>query len=187
MRKKITIDAVVARWTDPGARPLFKGSLIDENGCRCAQGDVLHMAGWGDTRLRGVEQSTADKAVADLLHITRFESVLLRQVNDSIDGSPQSVLNNLPSVIGPSAPRIVAFMRHAEKMSPSRWAAVWAAAGDAVWDAAGDAAGDAAWAAAGDAAWAVYEIMGAEIMRARNQPFYFLPLFGFACPEDITL
>jgi hypothetical protein len=59
------------------------------------------------------------------------------------------------------------------------------AAWDAAWDAAGAAAGDAAWDAAGDAAWASNEIQGAAIMRQKGQPFYFLPLFGFADPEAV--
>jgi hypothetical protein len=87
----------------------------------------------------------------------------------------------------------------------SAWASAGASAGDAAWDAAGDAAwasagasagdaawdaaGDAAWASAGDAAWdaawAANEIQGADLMRERGQPFYFLPMFGFASPEEI--
>lgn len=51
----ITIDSVVARWSDPVSRPLFKGRLIDISAdgdvCRCAQGEILHLAGWDDERL----------------------------------------------------------------------------------------------------------------------------------------
>jgi hypothetical protein len=77
------------------------------------------------------------------------------------------------------------------------WDAAWDAARDAAGDAAGDAAWDAAWAAARDAAraaagdaaraaaWASNEIQGAAIMRERGQPFFFLPMFGFASPEEI--
>lgn len=36
-----------------------------------------------------------------------------------------------------------------------------------------------------DVAWATNEIQGAAIMRAKGQPFYFLPLFGFADPEAV--
>jgi hypothetical protein len=83
------------------------------------------------------------------------------------------------------------------------WAASWDAAGDAArdaaraaawaasWDAAWDVAGDAAWDVAGDAArdavWASNEIQGAKLMRSRMQKFFFLPLFGFASPEEIPL
>jgi len=67
--------------------------------------------------------------------------------------------------------------------------AAGAAARDAAEDAAGaaarDAAGDAARVAAEDAAWATNEIQGAAVMRERGQPFFFLPMFGFASPEDI--
>ena len=74
------------------------------------------------------------------------------------------------------------------------WAAAWHAARDAAWDAAWAAARDAAKAAAKaaarDAAWdatgyACSEIQGARIMREKGQPFFFLPLFGFADPESI--
>ena len=58
------------------------------------------------------------------------------------------------------------------------WAAAWAAA----WDAAGDAAGAAVWAAARDAAG---EIQGAEILKRNGKPFFFLPMFGFASPDEI--
>jgi hypothetical protein len=35
--------------------------------------------------------------------------------------------------------------------------------------------------------WACSEIQGAKLMRERGQPFFFLPLFGFATPEEIPL
>ena len=76
-------------------------------------------------------------------------------------------------------------------MDATRDAAVWNSAMDAAWDAARDAARYAArdaavWDAASDAAWdAVYEIFGAAIMRERGQPFYLLPMFGFADPEAV--
>jgi hypothetical protein len=76
--------------------------------------------------------------------------------------------------------------------------AAWAAAGEAAWKAALEAAREVAWAAAGEvagevawaAAWAAaaaaaWEIQGAEIMRRDGKPFYFLPIFGFASPDDI--
>ncbi len=73
------------------------------------------------------------------------------------------------------------------------WAAALDAAVDAAWDAAGAAALDAARAAAVDAAldaaldaaWASAEVQGAALMRERGQPFFFLPLFGFADPESV--
>jgi hypothetical protein len=90
------------------------------------------------------------------------------------------------------------------------WDAAWGAsnaaddaAREAAWDAASDAARDAdwdaewyaAWETASDAAWdaaaawaaryAIYEILGATLLRERGQPFYFLPMFGFADPEAV--
>ena len=111
---------------------------------------------------------------------------------------------------GPETKTVEAFLRHLKRMTPQEWAtardaasdAAWAAAGDAVSDAARDTAGaaasdaawDAAWAAAGDAvsdaAWAAArdaanEIQGAAFMREQGQPFFFLPMFGFADPEAV--
>ena len=65
--------------------------------------------------------------------------------------------------------------------------AVRAAAWDAARAAARDAARDAAWDAAWDAAYACSEIQGAKLMRERGQPFYFLPMFGFADPEAVLV
>jgi len=76
--------------------------------------------------------------------------------------------------------------------------AAWAAARAAAWAAAGveagveagvvarEAAGAVAGAVAGAAAGATNEIQGAAVMRANSQPFFFLPLFGFADPEAVT-
>jgi hypothetical protein len=66
---------------------------------------------------------------------------------------------------GSETKTVEAFLQHLKRMPPEKWAA----------------ARDAAW----DAAWAANEIQGADLMRERNQPFYFLPLFGFADPEAV--
>ena len=98
---------------------------------------------------------------------------------------------------GPETPTVEAFLRHLKGMTPEQWDAAWDAASDAAldaaWDAASDAASDAALDAASDAAYlkglsaryAVYEIIGASLMRERGQPFYLLPMFGFADPEAV--
>ena len=65
------------------------------------------------------------------------------------------------------------------------WDAARAAARAAAWDAARDAARAAAWDAAWAAAWATNEIQGAEVMRAKSLPFFFLPLLGFENPEAV--
>ena len=73
------------------------------------------------------------------------------------------------------------------------WAAAWeaarAAARAAAWEATGEAGWAAAWEAPWEATWAAVgasnEIQGAAVMRERNQPFFFLPLFGFANPEAV--
>jgi hypothetical protein len=117
---------------------------------------------------------------------------------------------------GPKTETVEAFLRHLRGMTPEQWELAhllrslnddpeyWGAAGEAAWRAAGEAAwgaaGVAAWVAAGVAAWeaagvaagvaawrAANEILGADLMRERGQPFRFLPLFGFANPEEITI
>jgi hypothetical protein len=195
----ISHEAVIARWEDPSARPLFKGKLIDEDGCCCAQGDILRtFCGWTDEQLRKVNvQAKADAEVAQALGISRFQAVLLRVVNDYQDGCPQDVLRAPEKVLGDQAHILLAFGRHLDRMTPTQWAAAWdaawVAARDAAWvavrDAAGAAAGDAAWDAArdaaGDAAGVAAEIQGARVLREQGRPFFFLPLFGFADPEAV--
>jgi hypothetical protein len=66
-------------------------------------------------------------------------------------------------------------------------AAARAAAGDAAWDAACAAACAAASAAARAAARATNEIQGAAVLRELGRPFYFLPMFGIAQPEDLIV
>lgn len=193
----ITIDTIVARWTNPTSRPLFKGALISDDGCRCAQGDILHLAGWSDDQLRSTKQWRADCAVADILGISRAYAVLLRNVNDCADGCPQNVLTAPQLVLGEHAPLVLAFWRHLDGMTDGDWegaktarTAAWAAARTAAADAAADAAGDAAadaartaawaatWDAAGDAARATAEIQGHILLAERGRDLFFLPMFG---------
>jgi hypothetical protein len=163
----ISHEAVIARWEDPSARPLFKGKLIDEDGCCCAQGDILRtFCGWTDEQLRKTNvQAKADAEVAQALGISRFQAVLLRIVNDCQDGCPQDVLRAPEKVLGDQAHILLALGRHLDRMTPTQW--------------------DAAWAAARDAAWAAAEIQGARVLREQGRPFFFLPLFGFADPEAV--
>jgi hypothetical protein len=71
MHNNQTIASAVARWNDPTRRPLFKGQLVDETGCMCAQGDILHHElGWSIDQLRNVGQDRADQEVAKALGIS---------------------------------------------------------------------------------------------------------------------
>jgi hypothetical protein len=149
----ITPEFMVQRWTDPKSRPLFKGSLIDETGCKCAQGDVLACSGWTDEQLRAMTQDSADSEVAKILGISRAHAVLLRQVNDAKDGCPQEVLSNPEKVLGDQADKVLSFWLRLDGLTSEQWDAAGAAARDAAWDAAWDAARAAAGAAARDAAW----------------------------------
>ena len=173
----ITLDSMVQRWTDPKARPLFKGSLIDDDGCKSAQGDVLACAGWTDGQLRELSQNNADMEVAKVLGISTAHAILLRGVNDKKDGCPQDVLAAPEKILGDQAGNLLAFWLHLDRMTGDDWEKVAAAR---------DAAGAAAWAAAWTAAWAANEIQGAAIMRKQGQPFFFLPMFGINDPEDAT-
>jgi hypothetical protein len=165
-----TIEQILARWDSGDGKP-YKGSLIDwkayeadpENmGCMCAQGQVLALAGgWDYAKLRNAVQSEADIATAKLLNISRAHAVLLRQINDKVDGAPSIVLTDPGKVLGDQWSKLLDFWWLFHNYSVADWrkvTAARAAAGDAAWaaawDAARDAAGDAAWAAAGDAAWA---------------------------------
>lgn len=231
----VTIQSICERWRSAD-RPLFKRALISDDGCCCAQGDVLRASGWSDDRIRNADQVKADREVATKLGISRAHSILLRHVNDSADGCPQHVLEHPEKIIGDQAPRVLAFWHKLDEMMIEDWwkvFAAWDAATDVAWDAAGDAASsaatdaagdaardaagaaagyaatdaagnavhgaawDAAWATAHgaawavaqgvawDAAWATGEIQGAEVMRARNQSFLFLPLFGVNDPAEL--
>ena len=241
---------LIERWDSNEGKP-YKGSLIDfaawERGdghcAMCAQGQVLHLiGGWSPERIRDINgQAKADGEVAKLLNISPGHAVLLRNVNDSVDGAPSIVLTDPGKVLGGEWSKLLDFWWHMDQMAakdwaaawdaawaaagnPARdaawdatWAAAWAAAWDAAWAAAGnpawdaardaaraaarDAAWDATWAAAWAAAWdaaraaagtpawaaanAASEIQGAHLLCEQGKPFFFLPLFGFASPDEI--
>lgn len=202
------VSAIVARWTDPDSRPLFKGKLIDNNGCCCAQGDILrHECKMSDQGLQNIsDQTEADEWIAKLLGISMFHAVLLRVVNDNKDGCPQDVLSDPEKVLGPQWHRLLSFGWHIDSMTTEQWNAIKAVEREVPWIeareivsmlpmkkdisfySARDAISDIAW----TTAWAtakitINEIIGAQALRDQEREFYFLPLFGFATPEDIPL
>jgi len=165
----ITPDSMVQRWTDPKARPLFKGSLIDDDGCKCAQGDVLACAGWTDDQLRELSQNNADMEVAKVLGISTAHAILLRGVNDKKDGCPQDVLAAPEKILGDQAGKLLAFWLHLDRMTCDDWekvAASWDSAGAAARAAAGDAARAAAEAASWTAAGADARAAAGDAARA---------------------
>ena len=200
MNTPTTPDELLDYWL--GNIPL-KGILVsDDETCMCAGAQALHfLDGVSPAELRNYNQAAVDKRVAKLFGISRTHSVLLRIINDSRPGAPSVVIRDPAQVLGDQAETVLAFWRHLDRMTPQQWTA----AGDAArasraveWDmatraAAGDAAGDAvvaaeaAGAAAPDrvAASATNEIQGAAVLRALGRPFYFLPMFGIAQPEDL--
>jgi hypothetical protein len=210
----MNIQPLIDRWQTGKGKP-YKGNLIDMDaynadpsnpGCMCAQGQVLHYAGWDADRLNRVAQKEADCEVAKLLNISISHAVLLRIVNDWADGAPAVVLTDPGAVLGGQWSKVLDFWWYFDTMTKAAreaageaaWAAAWAAAGEATWEAAAEAtwkaaleaAGEAALRAAGQAGWgyaaaAAWEIQGAEIMHRDGKPFYFLPIFGFASPDDI--
>ena len=179
-------------------------------GCMCAQGQAMHLiGGWTPERLNFLGQSDADIETAKLLGISRAHAVLLRITNDKADGAPAVVLTDPGAILGDQWSKLLDFWWHLDGMSAAARAAAsaaardaardaaedaaWYAAEDAAVDAARDAAGAAAGGAAGgaartaawDAAGASNEIQGAEILRRNGKPFFFLPIFGFASPDEI--
>ncbi len=195
----VSIEAICDRWSSLD-RPLFKGRLISDDGCCCAQGDVLRQAGWSDEALRDLTQRAADKKVAEILGISLAHSVLLRNINDGQAGCPQDVLASPERVLGSEADKVLKFWHlldtfdwSAAGFAAAGFAADFAARNAAGFAAARDAARNAAArAAAGvdafevvwETAWfATWEIQGAAVMRERGQAFYFLPLFGVADPD----
>ena len=194
------IEELIARWNTDEGKP-YKGSLIDmssyEDGnlsCMCAQGQVLHVVGgWDAQMLEGIDQGNADKETAALLNISRAHAVLLRRINDRVDGAPAIVLTDPAKVLGDQWSKLLDFWWHIDTLDAEGWqkvAAAWEAAWEAARDAAGaaawDAAWGAAWGAAGEAAWdAAWEIQGANILKGQGKEFFFLPMFGFASPDDI--
>ena len=162
------LQEILTRWDSGDGKP-YKGTLIDwaayggegsepptDLGCMCAQGQVLHLlGGWTPMRIKNITaQSVADKEVAALLNISRGHAVLLRNVNDSVDGAPSIVLTDPGKVIGGEWSKLLDFWWHLDQMTAKQWAdagaAAWAAARADAWD----AARAAAWADAGAAAWA---------------------------------
>jgi hypothetical protein len=198
--------ALIERWDTDEGKP-YKGALIDwksytddpENiGCMCAQGQVLHVvAGMTPEDIKALNQRDADTRVMAELGISRAHAVLLRHTNDKQPGAPSIVLTDPAKVIGDQAHVLLAFWKHIDTLDDAGWEkvvaardAAWSAARDAAWSAARDAAWDAAWSAAWSAAGSAAgsasgEIQGAAVMRERGQPFFFLPVFGFSCPEEI--
>ena len=189
------ITELLARWNTDEGKP-GKGRLINYDNyspgdlsCMCAQGQVLYaIGGWSPERLRNAEQIEADKATAELLRISRTHAVLLRNVNDKEDGALSVVLTDPGKVLGDQWSKLLDFWAYMDTIDVAGWLevhAAWAAAEAAARNAAGVAARTAAWDAAGVAARASNEIQGREVLEREGKPFFFLPMFGFASPDEI--
>jgi hypothetical protein len=171
--------------------------------------------GVSPAELRNYEQAAVDKRVAELFAISRAHSVLLRIINDQRPGAPSVVIRDPAQVLGDQAETVLQFWRHLDRMTPQQWAAAAAAgaavgtmaaaaravtAAERVVTAAAATAARAAARAAAAAAraaaveWdmatpaaasATNEIQGAAVVRGLGIPFFFLPMFGIAQPEDL--
>jgi hypothetical protein len=170
----MNIQPLIDRWQTNEGKP-YKGRLIDMDaydadptnpGCMDAQGQVLHYAGWDADQLNHAVQKEADREVAKLLNISNSHAILLRIINDAADGAPATVLTDPGAVLGDQWSKVLDLWWYLDAMS----------------FAASQVARGAGWATAWAASW---EIQGAEIMRRDGKPFYFLPIFGFASPDDI--
>jgi hypothetical protein len=204
--KPATIDELLDYWQ--GNIPFKKKLVNDDGSLMCAQIQALHfLGGLTVDELRNIDQRDVDLRVAKLFGISLAHSILLRNINDTQDGAPTCVIRNPEQVLGDQAQTVLAFWRHLDRMTPADKEAVreaaravslswesavslsWATVGEAVWEAAPAVAlalaGEAAGAAAREAAGATSEIQSAAVIRANNQPFAFLPLFGFSDPESV--
>ena len=136
------ITKLIDRWNSDEGKP-YKGSLIDRDSyslgnlsCMCAQGQVLHVVGgWDADRLSNTEQAEADRETAKLLNISRAHAVLLRNMNDKVDGAPAIVLTDPGKVLGDQWSKLLDFWWHMDTRD-ALGAYGWKKA-----DAAGDAAG----------------------------------------------
>jgi hypothetical protein len=188
MNTPTTPDELLDYW--PGNIP-FKGGLVSDDGtCMCAQGQALHfLDGVSPAELHNYDQASADKRVAELFGISRAHAVLLRLINDGRPGAPSVVIRDPAQVLGDQSETVLAFWRHLDRMTTKQWRAVRAAPSAAEWAAAWAAPSDAVRAAVRAAEWAAAgatnEIQGAAVLRAQGIPFYFLPMFGIAQPEDL--
>jgi hypothetical protein len=196
-----TFQPIIARWTDPNHRPLFKNALIDPSGCCCAQGDILrHECRMTDQELRDTVQSEADAKVAETLGISVFHSVLLRLVNDSQDGCPQNVLSAPEKFLGPNTALCLRFGRYMDRLTEEDWELVDALALEnkevyfQLEKAARRTIGDMPLAhlAANQAAWSntplprMDMIAGYAMQEIQSGgPFVYLSFFGFNSPEEI--
>jgi hypothetical protein len=188
--KPATIDELLDYWQ--GNIPFKKKLVNDDGSLMCAQIQALHfLGGLTVDELRNIDQRDVDLRVAKLFGISLAHSILLRNINDTQDGAPTCVIRNPEQVLGDQAQTVLAFWRHLDRMTPADKEAVREAARavslsrKAAGEAARALAGAAAGAAAREASGATSEIQGAAVIRANNQPFAFLPLFGFSDPESV--
>ncbi|MDZ7905184.1 MAG: hypothetical protein U5N55_04975 [Cypionkella sp.] len=135
-----THEKLLAHWRTGVGKP-YKGQLIDDEaytkfpfdprdtspfdprdpsrlGCMCAQGQLLHiLGGWSIDDLMTRSQDEADRATAQSFDISKAHAVLLRFINDRIDGAPEIVLTDPGKVLGDQWSKVLDFWCHLDGMS----------------------------------------------------------------------
>lgn len=175
MGKPTTIQDALAYWESGDGRP-YMGNLIDRKsyeknpdslGCMCAQGQVLVLSGKRTVEelLDGMEQTLADKEVAEIWNISTAHSILLRKINDSVSGAPFIVIADPGKVLGDKWSKVLDFWWMMDCLTNAQW----------------NAASAAARGAARGAAWACNEIQGFDLLD--KTPF--LNAFGIKSLDDI--
>ncbi len=106
------INKLTTRWAEPDGLPI-KNRLVNDDGCMCAQGQALHfLGGYSLEDLRQMGVLDADKNTARVLGISTSHSILLRHVNDKVDGTPSIVLTEPAQLLGDQSETVLAFWRH---------------------------------------------------------------------------
>jgi hypothetical protein len=123
--EKLSIETVCERWRGPNRPEFAKTALIRGYGngfpvCRCAQGDVLHLAGVSDHTLAVMTNFDADIDVANILGISVGHSILLRTINDLYDGCPEDVLEHPERFLGSYTSQVLGFWKHLDDMRSNK-------------------------------------------------------------------
>lgn len=117
-----TLAELLTYWDDPETHP-YKGSLLSDAdyyaytrdttnppglNCMCAQGQILTVLDGTDLDdLHLYTQPDADRRVAELLNISVTHAIVLRNINDSVDGAPAVVLTDPAKILGSNADKIL--------------------------------------------------------------------------------
>jgi hypothetical protein len=112
---------MVAFWGEPRNIP-FKGKLISDDGCMCAQGQTLYReGGYTVEHLQKITQTKANQETARILGISVTHSVLLSIINDQYPDAPQDVLTNPEKYLGPNYEEVLRFWFYLDTLNLKQW------------------------------------------------------------------